>query len=81
MRALNEQSDTPPEPLLQPYEVDYRWLSQVYVSVQPATGTGKLLWHALGAKTIEAISKHFAGGPVEKSIAVPVRIVDAASLK
>ena len=35
----------------------------------------------LGAKTIEAISKHFAGGPVEKSIAVPVKIVDANSLK
>ena len=35
----------------------------------------------LGAKTIEAISKHFAGGPVEKSISVPVKIVDANSLK
>ena len=35
----------------------------------------------LGAKTIEAISKHFAGGPVEKNIAVPVKIVDANSLK
>ena len=35
----------------------------------------------LGAKTIEAISKHFAGSPVEKSIAVPVKIVDANSPK
>ncbi len=35
----------------------------------------------LGAKTIEAISNHFAGGPVEKSISVPVKIVDANSLK
>ncbi|MDT5268490.1 MAG: ribose transport system substrate-binding protein [Acidobacteriota bacterium] len=35
----------------------------------------------LGAKTIEAISKHFAGSPVEKSISVPVKIVDANSLK
>jgi ribose transport system substrate-binding protein len=35
----------------------------------------------LGAKTIEAISRHFAGGPVEKSIAVPVKIVDANSPK
>ena len=35
----------------------------------------------LGAKTIEAISKHFAGSPVEKNVAVPVRIVDASSLK
>jgi ribose transport system substrate-binding protein len=35
----------------------------------------------LGAKTIEAVSNHFAGRPVEKNIAVPVKIVDANSLK
>jgi ribose transport system substrate-binding protein len=35
----------------------------------------------LGARTIEAISTHFAGGQVQKSIAVPVKIVDANSLK
>jgi ABC-type sugar transport system substrate-binding protein len=35
----------------------------------------------LGAKTIEAIATHFAGGQVQKSIAVPVKIVDANSLK
>jgi ribose transport system substrate-binding protein len=33
----------------------------------------------IGTKTIEAISKHFAGGPVEKNISVPVKIVDANS--
>jgi type I restriction enzyme, R subunit len=44
-----------PDPVLQPHEADYRWLSQVYMSVQPTTGTGRLLWHALGAKTIELI--------------------------
>jgi type I restriction enzyme R subunit len=30
----------------------------VYVSVQPATGTGKLIWHALGARTIELIHEN-----------------------
>lgn len=35
----------------------------------------------LGAKTIEAIANYFGGGQVPKSIAVPVRIVDANSLK
>src|SRR3954451_11246294 len=35
----------------------------------------------LGAKTIEAISTHFKGGQVQKSIAVPVKIVDANTLK
>jgi ribose transport system substrate-binding protein len=35
----------------------------------------------LGAKTIEAIAAHFSGGQVQKSVAVPVKIVDANSLK
>jgi ribose transport system substrate-binding protein len=35
----------------------------------------------LGAKTIEAISTHFSGGQVPKTIAVPVKIVDANSAK
>lgn len=47
-----------PDPILQQYEADYRWLSQVYVSVQPTTGMGKLVWHALGAKTIELIHQN-----------------------
>ncbi len=40
------------------FEADYRWLSQVYESVQPTSGTGKLIWHALGAKTIELIHQN-----------------------
>jgi hypothetical protein len=47
-----------PDPMLLPFEADYRWLTQVYVSVQPTSGTGKLLWHALGAKTIELIHQN-----------------------
>ena len=47
-----------PDPALQQHETDYRWLSQVYVSVQPTTGQGKLIWHALGAKTIELIHEN-----------------------
>ena len=47
-----------PDPMLLPFEVDYRWLTQVYVSVQPTSGTGKLVWHALGAKTIELIHQN-----------------------
>jgi type I restriction enzyme R subunit len=47
-----------PDPMLAPYEQDYRWLSQVYVSVQPTTGTGGLIWHALGAKTIDLIHEN-----------------------
>ncbi len=47
-----------PDLMLQPFEVDYRWLTQVYVSVQPTTGNGRLIWHALGAKTIELIHQN-----------------------
>jgi type I restriction enzyme R subunit len=47
-----------PDPLLAPYLEDYRWLSQVYVSVQPTTGQGRLIWHALGAKTIDLIHEN-----------------------
>ena len=39
-------------------EMDYKWLSQVYQSVQPSSGHGQLIWHALGAKTIELIHQN-----------------------
>src|SRR5439155_17750596 len=32
-----------PDPVLGQYETDYRWLTQVYESVKPSTGTGRLL--------------------------------------
>jgi type I restriction enzyme R subunit len=47
-----------PDPCLGPYQTDYRWLTQVYESVKPPSGSGKLLWHALGAKTIELINEN-----------------------
>jgi type I restriction enzyme R subunit len=47
-----------PDPMLLPFEQDYRWLTQVYISVQPTSGAGKLIWHALGAKTIELIHQN-----------------------
>lgn len=47
-----------PDPCLGPYETDYRWLTQVYESVKPPSGNGKLLWHALGAKTVELINQN-----------------------
>ena len=47
-----------PDTMLTTYETDYRWLTQVYASVQPTSGTGKLIWHALGAKTIELIHQN-----------------------
>ena len=42
-----------PDAVLNEYETDYRWLAQIYESVKPVSATGRLLWHRLGAKTIE----------------------------
>ncbi|WP_197488569.1 type I restriction endonuclease subunit R [Methylomonas koyamae] len=47
-----------PDTFLGQYEKDYKWLSQVYQSVQPSSGHGKLIWHSLGAKTIELIHQN-----------------------
>jgi type I restriction enzyme R subunit len=47
-----------PDAVLAPYRDDYRWLTGVYESVQPPSGQGKLLWHALGAKTVELIQEN-----------------------
>lgn len=47
-----------PDTVLGPFEKDYKWLSQVYQSVQPSSGHGKLIWHSLGAKTIELIHQN-----------------------
>jgi type I restriction enzyme R subunit len=47
-----------PDPMLGAYQTDYRWLAQVYESVKPSTGTGKLLWHVLGPKTVDLIHEH-----------------------
>jgi len=58
-----------PDPILSQHEDNYRWLSQVYVSVQPSTGTGALLWHALGAKTIELIHQNVHVEAVRDDIA------------
>ena len=47
-----------PDACLRPYEQDYKWLSQVYESVRQTNGNGKLLWHALGAKTLELVHEN-----------------------
>lgn len=46
-----------PDPMLKRFRNDYKWLTDVYESVRPADITGRLVWHALGAKTIELINE------------------------
>lgn len=45
-----------PDTVLGAYETDYRWFTDVYESMKPTDHTGKLVWHALGAKTLELIN-------------------------
>lgn len=47
-----------PDSVLGEHEDDYRWVVQVYESVKPVSVTGQLLWHRLGAKTVELIHEH-----------------------
>lgn len=47
-----------PDTCLSAYEKDFKWLTQVYESVKPVSGNGRLLWHRLGAKTVELINQN-----------------------
>jgi type I restriction enzyme R subunit len=47
-----------PDPMLAAYRDDCHWLTDVYESVRPSDIVGRLVWHALGAKTIDLINEH-----------------------
>ncbi|MFI0791604.1 type I restriction endonuclease subunit R [Micromonospora rubida] len=47
-----------PDARLEEHRVDYRFLSQVYASVMPTNAANELLWHRLGAKTLDLVHSH-----------------------
>ena len=47
-----------PDTFLSSYRSDYRWLTKVYESVRPTDERGRLIWAALGAKTIELVHQN-----------------------
>lgn len=58
-RVLNKAWEAvSPDPCLLPYKTEYRWLSQVYESVKPVDNLGKLIWAALGPKTIDLVHQN-----------------------
>jgi type I restriction enzyme R subunit len=65
-----------PDPSLSAYAKDYKWLTQIYESVKPVSGNGKLLWHRLGAKTIELINENVHVEAVRDDIEVLVLDAD-----
>ena len=68
-----------PDPVLNQHETDYRWLVQVYESVKPVSNTGRLLWHRLGAKTIELIHENVHVEAVHDDL--EILVVDADLLE
>jgi type I restriction enzyme R subunit len=56
-----------PDNILNLYNEDYKWLSQVFESVRPASDNiGKLLWLSLGAQTTKLIHEHIHVGAVHQ---------------
>ncbi len=58
-----------PDSILNQYYKDYKWLSQVFISVKPSSDdNGRLLWHALGAQTTNLIHEHIHVSGINKEM-------------
>lgn len=51
---------------------DYRWLSDIYNSMQPSTGSGLRVWKKLGPKTIKTINENVEVLGIEDNLEVLV---------
>lgn len=66
-RALNRVWNAlSPDACLRPFKVEYKWLSKVYDSVRPTDERGKLIWAALGPKTLQLVHENISVENVEK---------------
>lgn len=66
-RVLNRVwNSLSPDDCLTPFKVDYRWLSKVYDSVRPVDERGKLIWAALGSKTLQLVHENISVEEVAK---------------
>lgn len=54
-----------PDSCLNPFKADYKWLSKVYDSIRPTDERGKLIWAALGPKTIQLVHENISVESVE----------------
>ena len=68
-----------PDPVLGEHETDFRWILQVYESVKPVTPTGGLVWHRLGAKTMEIVHENIEVETVRDDL--DTLVVDAELLE
>lgn len=69
-----------PSPVTTAHRSDYRWLAQVYESVQPTGTSDALLWQRLGAKTLELVHGHITEVRVT-STGLDEVIVDAETVE
>ena len=70
-----------PDPVLETYQDDYTWLSQVYESVRKIVVSGSLLWKMLGAKTIELIHRNVTRvdiGSTLEELVINSAVIEAA---
>ena len=60
-RALNRVWNAlSPDACLNPYKAEYKWLSKVYDSIRPTDERGKLIWAALGPKTLQLVHENMS---------------------
>lgn len=59
---------------------DYKWLSKIYASVIPTDTSQTLLWHRIGAKTLELVHGHIGNVTVTK-VGVNLVIADEGTIQ
>jgi type I restriction enzyme, R subunit len=69
-----------PDDVLNTHYKNYKWLSQIYLSVKPTSDdNGRLLWQALGAQTTQLIHEHIHVDGVShemEEIVLDARVID-----
>lgn len=66
-RALNRVWNAlSPDACLNPHKLDYKWLSKVYDSIRPTDERGRLIWAALGPKTLQLVHENISVQEVVK---------------
>ena len=55
-----------PDACLNPHKLDYKWLSKVYDSIRPTDERGRLIWAALGPKTLQLVHENISVQEVVK---------------
>jgi type I restriction enzyme, R subunit len=56
-----------PDLRLEAHREDYKWLSKVYASIKAIDTTDELLWHRLGAKTLQLVQDHITNVTVNST--------------